>query len=83
MSISESINLAIVIAIALIFIFIGGTCLYVDRMSPINEKNPIWFSFGVALAGAGGNLLTTIFIGSLLPPVIQDVIRTHKTKWRF
>jgi hypothetical protein len=68
---SKAVNNAIIIIISIAFIFIGGVFLYKHDSVPFAEKNPIYFALGIAFAGSGGKLVSSMILNSILPP---DVI---------
>lgn len=78
-----AIDYAIIIAIAIIFIFIGGSSIYMHGKQLQHEKNPIYFSFGIAMAGAGGSILSSLVMGLLVPREIRNIIRTTKRDVQF
>jgi hypothetical protein len=79
---ADAINLAIVVAVAMIFIFIGGAGLYTHNHQPTEKKNPTYFAVGIAFAGVGGSILAQLVLGLLVPADIRSLIREHKAPGR-
>lgn len=63
----KPINLAIIIVMSIGFIFLGGVFMYKHHSVPYAEKNPIYFAFGIAFAGGGGRLLTSLIMSYMIP----------------
>ena len=78
----QAINFAIVIVIAIIFIFIGGSCLYMHNKTDDTKKNPLYFALGIAFAGAGGSIISHAAMGVMIPPVIRSMIQNTKSNGR-
>lgn len=78
----KAVDFAIVVVVAMIFIFVGGSSIYMHNNQKPHEKNPIFFSFGIAMAGAGGSILSSLVLG-LLPGDVKEVIRNAKSGARF
>jgi hypothetical protein len=72
---SKSVNNAIIIIISIAFIFIGGVFLYKHDSVPFAQKNPIYFALGIAFAGSGGKLVSSMILNAMLPP---DVVLNMK-----
>jgi hypothetical protein len=66
------VNYAIVIVISIAFIFIGGVFIYKHESVTYAEKNPIYFALGIAFAGSGGKLVSSMVLNSILPPDIKS-----------
>jgi hypothetical protein len=71
----KSVNYAIIIVISIAFICIGGVFLYKHNSATYAEKNPIYFALGIAFAGSGGKLVSTIVLNSILPQDVKDDIK--------
>jgi hypothetical protein len=67
---SKYVNYAIIIIISISFIFIGGVFIYKHESATFAEKNPIYFALGIAFAGSGGKLVSSMILNSILPPDI-------------
>jgi len=82
-SIASSIDFAIIVMVAMIFIYIGGASMYMHSKMSDEKKNPLYFSIGIAFAGAGGSIISHMVMGALVPPNIRAAIREAKADGRF
>jgi hypothetical protein len=72
---SKYVNYAIIIIISIAFIFIGGVFIYKHESVPFAQKNPIYFALGIAFAGSGGKIVSSMILNTVLPP---DVVINMK-----
>ena len=77
---NKKIGLLTVVILAMIFICTGGAFLYKHNKDPLEKRNPIYFSLGIAFAGAGGSIISGIAQAVLVPPHIRSHINEIKFK---
>lgn len=75
----KKIGLLTVILIAMILILVGGGFLYKHGQLPPHARNPLYFAIGIAFAGGGGQIISSIAQAILIPPNI----RSHINEIRF
>ena len=78
-SFDKKIGFLIVLLLAIVLILIGGSFLYKHNQAHPHERNPLYFAIGIAFAGGGGQIISSIAWALLIPPHI----RTHINEIRF
>lgn len=76
----ENVHLITIIIISLGLIFLGGSLFYQHNTLPVQYRNPILWSFAIALASGGGNVLIGLIFKVLLPSELSNQMKILKSE---
>lgn len=74
----KKMGLLIVILLSITLILIGGSFLYKHNQARPHERNPLYFAIGIAFAGGGGQIISSIALALLVPSHILTHINEIK-----
>lgn len=72
--INTFLNVGILVAISLIFIFLASMAFRIHGSQTGKSKNPVLTSLGIAFSSVGGGLLASLLIAYFLPDKIASAI---------
>ena len=68
------------IVIALIFLYAGSGMHFIYESQPYQNKNPLYWTFGVSFAYMGAGILSALLLTSILPSHLMETISDTRTR---